>query len=86
MKALSADTSPETERVFIEGIRKFPPWRKFQRVVELTEFIKGLALVEIRRQHPVASERGLKLRLVSRWMHADLMRKAFGWDIEKEGY
>ena len=36
--------------------------------------------------HPEASEREIKLRVASRRIPAELMRRAFGWDPDKEGY
>jgi len=31
-------------------------------------------------------DREMKLRLASRWLEPELMREAFAWDPEKEGY
>ena len=86
MKPFSLDTSPEAERVLIEGYRKMPAWQKLQQVQELNQLAQQLALLDIRRQHPNASERELQLRLASRWLEPELMRQAFGWDPEVEGY
>jgi len=86
MKPLSLDTSPEAERVLIEGYRKMPAWQKLQQVQELNQLVQQLALLDIRRRHPHASERELQLRLASRWLEPELMRRAFGWDPEVEGY
>lgn len=86
MKPLSLDTSPEAECVLVEGYRKMPAWRKLQQVQELTQLVQQLALLDIRRRHPDASERELQLRLASRWLEPELMRRAFGWDTEMEGY
>lgn len=62
------------------------PWQKFQRVVELNKIIKQLALDDLRKRYPDATEREHQLRYASRSISPDLMRKAFGWDPEKEGY
>lgn len=77
MKPMAMDTPPEIEQMLIEGYRKMPVWRKLQQVGELND---------IRRRHPQADERELKLRLASRWIEPELMLKVFGWDVEKEGY
>ena len=86
MKPLLPDTDPEAEAILIEGYRKMPTWKKLRQVGELNDLVCQLALNDIRRHHPQASERELKLRLASRWIEPDLMRRAFGWDPEKEGY
>ena len=86
MKPLAMDTPPEVEQILIEGYRKMPAWKKLQQVGELNDLVQQLALNDIRRHHPQADERELKLRLASRWIEPELMLKAFGWDVEKEGY
>lgn len=79
MKPFMEDTPPE-----LEGLRKCTPAERFRRVGELNAMLHALA--ETRRRHPNASERELQLRVASRRIPAELMRKAFGWDPDKEGY
>jgi len=43
-------------------------------------------LGDIKRTHPKADQREILLRLASRRIEPELMRKAFGWDPEVEGY
>lgn len=86
MKPMALDTPPEIERIIIEGYRRMPVWRKLQQVRELNRLTRQLALNDVRRCHPQADELELKLRLASRWLDAELMRQAFGWDPEQEGY
>jgi hypothetical protein len=86
LKPISSDTDPEAERILIEGYRRMSASEKLQRVCELTQAVQALAMADIRRRHPDASPRECQLRLASRWIDADLMRKAFGWDPDKEGY
>jgi len=81
-----SDTSPEAEKVLIELYRRMPAWQKLRQVSELTRAVQELALCDIRRRHPQADEREQKLRLASRWLRAETMRKVYGWDPEKEGY
>ena len=45
-----------------------------------------LALGAIKRTHPKADQREIMLRLASRRIEPELMRKAFGWDPEVESY
>jgi hypothetical protein len=86
MKTLSPDTSPEVERIMIEGYRQMPAWMKLNQVRELTQLVRQLAMNDIVRRHPLADDRERKLRLASRWLEPELMKKAFAWDPEKEGY
>jgi len=80
------DTSPEVRRKMVELYRAMPGWRKIARVQELNRRTTALALSDIRRRHPDASERELRLRLASRRMEPALLRRHFGWDVRVEGY
>jgi hypothetical protein len=86
MKTLSPDTPPEIERILIEGYRKMTPAEKLRRVMEMHRFAEALALADIRRRHPNADERERRLRLASRWLDEETMRKVFGWDPRERGY
>ncbi|MGE0882354.1 MAG: hypothetical protein AB7P14_02310 [Blastocatellales bacterium] len=83
---MALDTPPEIERMLIEGYRKMSAAQKLQIMQDLNRTAQLLALSEIRRLHPNASARELQLRLASRWIERSLMKKAFSWDIEVEGY
>lgn len=86
MQALAEDTPPEIERIIIEGYRRMSAAQKLQIMQDLQQSAWLVALGEIRRQHSQASEHELKLRLASRWIEPELMRAAFGWDPDVEGY
>jgi uncharacterized protein YfbU (UPF0304 family) len=86
MKTQSPDTHPEIERILIEAYRRMTPAEKLRKVRQLNEFGYRLALAEVRRRHPDASERECQLRVASRYLPAELMRKAFHWDPERQGY
>jgi hypothetical protein len=86
MNTQSEDTPPEIERIIIEGYRRMSAAQKLQIMQDLMRTAQLLALGEIQRRHPNASKRELQLRLASRWIEPELMRKAFGWDSEVEGY
>ncbi len=60
--------------------------QKLARVTALTRAVQELALLDIRRRHPDAGQREVALRLASRWIDADLMKRAFGWDVGAAGY
>ena len=86
MKPQSEDTHPEIERMLIEATRKLTPAQKIAQVGQMNEFLKNMQRAEIRRLHPNASEREIQLRVASRWLPPELMRKAFGWDPDRERY
>jgi hypothetical protein len=82
----SEDTSEEVDRLLVEAWRKWTPAEKLARMVAMTRRIQAIQLADIRRRHPDADEWELKMRLASRRLPADLMRQAFGWDPDVEGY
>jgi hypothetical protein len=80
------DTDPAIESILIEGYRRMSPAQKLARVRDLTRAVQQLALLDIRRRHPGADDREQGLRLASRWIEPELMRRAFGWDAREAGY
>jgi hypothetical protein len=86
MKPMALDTPPEIEQMLIEGYRKMSAAQKLQIMQDLNRTAQLLALGDIKRRHPNASKRELQLRLASRWIEPELMKEAFGWDVEVEGY
>ena len=80
------DTHPKVEAFLIDGYRRMSPAQKIARVTALTRAVQDLALADIRRRHPVATAEEQSLRLASRWLEPELMRKAFGWDVDKAGF
>jgi hypothetical protein len=86
MKPLSTDTPPEIEKIIIEGYRRMSAAQKLRLMQALNRTAQLLALSDIKRRHPQASPREWQLRLASRWIEPALMREAFGWDPDVEGY
>ena len=86
MKTLSPDTHPDIERLLIEGYRKMTPAEKFRRVIEMNRFAYHLMLAEVRARYPSANQQEWDLRVASRSLPADLMLRAFGWDVDEKGY
>jgi hypothetical protein len=80
------DTDPRIEAVLVAGYRAMSASQKFARVTALTRAVQELALLDIRRRHPEADQREVALRLASRWIDADLMKRAFDWDVRAAGY
>lgn len=86
MKVQINDTSPEIQRILIEGYRRMTPQQKMQQISELTKAIQRLALARIRKQYGEVSEREQRLRLASLWLERETMIRVFDWDPQKEGY
>jgi hypothetical protein len=86
VKPLSPDTEPKAEEIMLGIYRRMPITQKLKQVSELTRAIQEAALADIKRRHPDADERELKMRLASRWLDAETMRRVFGWDPEREGF
>jgi hypothetical protein len=86
MRRLLDDTHPDIDAVRIEAYRRMTPTQKLEIVSALNQAVRELALADIRRRHPYASEREQMLRLASRSLPAQLLRDAFGWDVDVEGY
>lgn len=86
MKTQSPDTHPEIERILIEAYRRMTPAEKIQKMRQLNEFGYRLALAEVQRRHPEALERECQLRVASRYLSPEIMRKAFDWDPDIKGY
>ncbi|MGE5342030.1 MAG: hypothetical protein ACM3SY_11195 [Candidatus Omnitrophota bacterium] len=86
MNSQISDTSPEIERLIIEGYRRMSPQQKLKRVNELTKAVQQLALARIREQYGEMPEREQQLRLASLWLDRETMIKVFNWDPLVKGY
>jgi hypothetical protein len=80
------DTAPAVERWLIDAYRRMSPAEKIARVQALNRLTVELALADIRRRHPDADESEVLLRLACRRHGPDLIRRAFGWDVAREGW
>ena len=83
---ITNDTSPEVQKILIDGYRKMSPQQKMRRVTEMNKTVQQLALARIKKQYGEISEREMRLRLASLWLDRDTMIHVFNWDPEKEGY
>ncbi len=86
MKPLFDDTHPRIEQMLIEGYRRMTTAQKLERIWEMNRFVYHIALAEVKSRYPDRTEREWRLRVASRYLPADLMRKAFNWDPDTEGY
>ena len=81
-----SDTHPQIHAMIVEGYRRMSPAQRLDQACALSMSIRELALLNIRRRHPDADAREQVLRLASRILPAETMRRACGWDVETMGY
>jgi len=74
---LSADTSPEAERLQIEAWRRMSHADKARVTSGLTRAVRALAFAGIRQRHPGASERECLLRFALLTLGPDLACRAY---------
>lgn len=80
------DLDPDTERVVVRAWRAMSAAEKVRLVCQLTDTARKFSLAGIRRRHPGASEREVRLRLASFWLDRETMIRYFDWDTDVEGY
>jgi len=86
MKYPISDTSPQIQKMLIQGYCQMPPSQKLARVQELTQAVQQLALARIRQQYGEISEREQRLRLAALWLDRETMQRVFQWDPLEKGY
>ena len=74
---LSADTSPEAERLQIDAWRRMSPAEKARVTSGLTRAVRAMAFAGIRQRHPSASERECLLRFALLTLGPDLACRAY---------
>lgn len=78
MGKLFPDTSLEAEAVLIAGLRKLPPWRKFEMVGELNAAVRQMMMHGLRQRHPQADEAELRRRLADLLLGPELAERVYG--------
>jgi hypothetical protein len=86
MQPFSRDTHPEVEALLVERYRQMTPQQRLQKMLDMNRFVAETQLAAIRAAHPNADDHELKMRLASRWVKPELLKAAFGWDVETMGY
>ena len=93
------DTSPDAERLLIEGYRTMTPENKIRQAVALSQMTWRkqpsptwrsltwrLALTRIRNQYNPSTKYEERLRLASLHIPRVTMIRLFKWDPEERGY
>ena len=86
MKPLFDDTHPKIEAMYIAGIRAMTPEVRFARTGALFAVMDRYSEMGVRHNHPDAPPDEVRLRVLSRRIPADLMHRAYGWDVKEKGY
>ena len=80
------DTDKKVQALLIEGYKRMSEAERLQKVCELNRLLVKLMEAEVRQRYPDADEREIRLRVASRWLPPELMRKAFGWNSKERGF
>ena len=75
---LSADTSPDAERVQLEILRRMPSWKKAMQISEAIRTAHVLAESSLRDRYPKASEAEIHRRLMDVMLGEELARRVYG--------
>lgn len=78
MKLGLTDTDPKALEVHLRLMREAPAWRKLQLVDDLNRTLRALALSDLRRRYPEATETELRRRLAERLFGSALAKRAYG--------
>jgi hypothetical protein len=81
-----SDTSPEAERILIEGYRRMTPTQKLQRVESLNRALLLLQKARIRADYGEVPADEMRLRLGALRLGRETMVKVFGWDPDEKGW
>lgn len=73
------DTSADADRVYFERLRAMSPQQRAEIFTALTFAVQDLAMAGLREVHPNASDDELRLRLATRRLGDELVRRIWGW-------
>lgn len=73
------DTDPKSLELFIELQRRMTASEKILNVFRANELIRALAEADVRRLYPQADDREVFLRVASRHLDPETMRRVYNW-------
>ena len=73
-----SDTHPDIERMLIERLREMPASRKWFLTGDMNHTLRSLALSDLRRLYPQASDSELRLRLAHRLFGHEIAARVYG--------
>lgn len=74
---LTDDTAPEVEALQVRIWRSMSPLEKARLISRSTRGVMALALAGLRRRHPDANERELRIRMAEKTLGERLTRRAY---------
>ena len=75
MSPLFEDTPAEVETLYVEHLRRIPPWRKLEILTQMNSLAVDLAMSGLRQRHPHASEAELRRRLADLLLEPELAER-----------
>ena len=72
------DTSPEAWKVFLDLQRRMTPSEKMERVLELSDRLRGFVESGVRATYPEADEHEIFLRVTRLVLGPEMFRRAYG--------
>jgi hypothetical protein len=73
-------TTPEAQEVLVDLLRRAPVWKRLRMVAELNHTLRLLAMADVRRSYPHATEEEIHRKLATRWLKPEEVIAAYGWD------
>jgi hypothetical protein len=86
MKALSADTTPEAQRMHYELMRWLTPTKRLGLAFELTHATRQLIVSDLRHRFPDASDDEIRRRFIARVLPREDVIRVYAFDPQEEGY
>lgn len=77
MNPTKNDTSPEIQKILIDGYSKMTPAEKIKRMTELSKAVQQLALARIKTQYGDIPEREQMLRLAALRLDRETMIRVY---------
>lgn len=72
------DTSPQADARYHELLRRMAPERRLEAAMRLSQAVRELAEAGIRKRHPKADEREVRIRLTVRLYGRTQAQRLFG--------
>ena len=86
MNRLSADTTPEAQRMHYQMMSRLPASQRLALALKLTQAVRKLILADLGQRFPQASGEEIRRRFIARVLpRADVIR-VYGFDPHEEGY
>lgn len=77
-REMNLDTTPEAEAFLFAYWREAPAWEKWQRMAQLNQSARLLALAGLRSRYPDASEAEIRRRLADLLLGRELAARVYG--------